>query len=485
MTTDTTAPAPTHHLLIASEQLWPNLLGLAVLQQRDGGVASLHILHTGDRQRSEQPAKRIASVAKKIFPALVPALVPTGSTSQEVLATAHAVIARGGRPGRWTINCSGGTKTMFGGLVPLVRQPEIEAFYREVSGDWYKLAAVDVKGLQAITCEEWLEPKQARLKLPVAELATLQIEHPSGATWSQKPPPILDVEALVRSGIAGGWDWRSLQRQFSVLEQKLTGLAFEGFFSALVKLCGAGNVALQLKLEEAGVPRQEFDVIASTGRKIVLFDLKMTDDASDAVINQLSRLAEDRRSLGGLAGEAIAVRPTWQKDETVMHMARAHQIRLWSQEDMPDLISSLVQVLELSPPGLESPAYRVENLLKHAAAEGKRLFSSARIPRTPITQSSIEDRVGWVTLARYFAECSRSGCRLVVLDTGDRFLIRGSRDHMGSTGTNTLNYILSHLAKVEFYRAASTSGNFTALLLPLPGKIHELRELLTSLLPSP
>ena len=141
----------TRHILIASEQIWPNLLGLAWLVGRDGGVSSLDILHTSDERRSAEPARRIAAIAALMQPGLSVTLHRTETLTQAVLHAIHAIIeSGGGNSSRWSLNVTGGTKTMFAGALPFVRLSYVEAFYREVSGQWFQLEPHDLSGIHPV-----------------------------------------------------------------------------------------------------------------------------------------------------------------------------------------------------------------------------------------------------------------------------------------------------------------------------------------------
>ncbi len=464
-----------HHLVIASEQLWPNLLGLAAVKARDGGVASLHILHSSDEKRSIIPARGIAKIARQMFPGLVPALHLTGSTSQEVLGTAYNLVEDQPAPS-WSINCSGGTKTMFAGLVPLVRRPQVEAFYREVSGAWFRLAPMEAGDLQVIACEEWEAPRSASLDVAVADLVTVQSEQPASARWSHRTPVTMDVLEMVRQGIENGWNWRELQNRFPQLSQKGSGLAFEDFFGGMLLSVGLENVAIQLELIDGGQVRQEFDLIVSTGRKLVVFDLKLTDGDDDAKIDQISRLAEDRRSLGGLGGDAVAVRPTWLPNPAVEALAEAHRIQLWTSAHMGDLVQRIAKTVELSAPDSDSIAGKVHELFRNAVAEGKRLFSYPVLPKTPQSDTGIEERVGWVSLQSYLTECTNAGFALKVVEMSGRFIVHGSKTACNCVDAKALQNQLRGCGHVAYFKSIKSSGNFLAMLAPVGEDPSRLKE---------
>ena len=273
---------------------------------------------------------------------------------------------------------------MFAGLTPYIRRDNVEAFYREVSTDWYFLRGVQKSGAQAITCEEWREARAASVDIRVQDLAELQMEIPVGAEWRSTTPPELDLEAIAQRGIATDWDWRKLQKEFPKLEQRLTGLAFEDFFSALVRASGATNIVKGLKLWQGGMPRHEFDVIVSTGQKIVVFDLKLRREEDDPVIDQFSRLGEDRSCLGGLGADAIAVRSSWEDKPVNAALAKAHQLTLWTQKDMSQLVEKIGQVLQVIAGSPEEAAAKVAS--QAALTNANQTKSAAKEPTPEKTQ---------------------------------------------------------------------------------------------------
>ncbi|SRR5260221_1307033 len=365
---------------------------------------------------------------------------------------------------------------MFAGLVPYARRDEVEAFYREVSTDWYFLRPRDVSGVQTFTCEHWPDANNACVDIPVNELAQVQMEIPEKAEWRCKPPPTLPLEQLAARGIATGWNWRTLQTEFPSLHQQGAGLAFEDFLSALVKAAGATNTVKSLELWEGGKPRHEFDVIVSNGQKIVIFDLKLTSEVDDPIIDQFSRLAEDRRSLGGLGADAIAVRPTWSENPIATALANAHHVALWTQNEMGNLVERITDVLRLPRLSPNNPAFGVSKQLRQAASEQKRLFSSSFSARNPMSDSPVEVSIGWLSLDKYFLECFTLAKRMVVLDMNGRFVIRGLCPESGWRTQADLASFLGDLGKVELFKVALSGGSFFAVVVPLSGNVASVRE---------
>ncbi|MBE2205586.1 MAG: hypothetical protein IAE94_14735 [Chthoniobacterales bacterium] len=456
-----------HHIMLASEQLWPNLLGMAALKERDGGVASLHILHTGDPVRSGKPAKQLARLAAKILPGVPCRMHLTGVTSQEVLDVLHRLMRGHAETLQWAINATGGTKTMFAGLLPWIRRENVEAFYREVTGSWFHLSPLEREGLQGVFCDEWDGPKRARVSLPVWELATVQSDHPESAKWDRSEPPgttPAEMTALTGAGRACGWNWSTLQKSYPMLGKERGGFAFEHYFAALVKLCGAHSVAMNLKMKHDGRICQELDVIVSTGTKLVLFDLKLSEVEGDAVIDQISRLGEDKRSLGGLNAAAVAVRPSWRNNATTTAIARSHGVEVWSQEKMGDLVPHILRLLEERPDKIEclglSPLHHV---LQSAKAAEEPLFTHSR--HLPKTREGLEMRLGWLNFGPYWTECLNEGKCAVVIVLGGQYDVRVLKSTPGWQDEQTLKRTLPNGSKIKFFERSKSPGTTATAIL--------------------
>ena len=61
------ARQPTAMVVLASEQLWPNLHGLV---HWHGGLRHLCIYHTDDRTRSVEPARRLEGLCARLYPGI-------------------------------------------------------------------------------------------------------------------------------------------------------------------------------------------------------------------------------------------------------------------------------------------------------------------------------------------------------------------------------------------------------------------------------
>ena len=136
----TASLTPAAMVVLASEQLWPNIHGLVHWQEHASGLNDLCIYYTDDQQRSAQPARRLMTFCRELYPK-VRICVPA-----KALGITPADVQRQIRkwqeelPGRrWVINATGGLKLMFAGALECLELPDTEVVYRELSGDWYHI----------------------------------------------------------------------------------------------------------------------------------------------------------------------------------------------------------------------------------------------------------------------------------------------------------------------------------------------------------
>src|SRR5262249_464568 len=138
---------PTAMVVLASEQLWPNIHGLAYWS---ASLRHLFICSTKDR-KSAEPAERLESLCREAWPGVQVHRLPEGigMQPQEVHAQVlHWRAEHGGE--RWLLNASGGTKLMHDGLLPMVGQEDTEAVYRELTGVWYRFRRGPILETEAI-----------------------------------------------------------------------------------------------------------------------------------------------------------------------------------------------------------------------------------------------------------------------------------------------------------------------------------------------
>lgn len=133
-----------HLLLLASEQIQPNLMVALSLWQTDR-LASVAVLHTSDPARSAEPARQIRNLVHAIcLPRSGCPQVPAEThlvdfKPQDVVEKILALLAE--RPnGRWVLNATGGLKSMSAGLPMLAGHASVaHVIYREIGvGQWFR-----------------------------------------------------------------------------------------------------------------------------------------------------------------------------------------------------------------------------------------------------------------------------------------------------------------------------------------------------------
>jgi hypothetical protein len=474
-----------HHIIVASEQLWPNLLGLALLKKRDGGLASLHIIHTSDDRRSRKPAQSLQQLASQMGLGLADGVTlwQTGGQAQEVFSTLQKILS--GLPSDEkprTMNATGGTKQIFAGLVPWVAS--VETFYLEVSGDWFHLKHGTADGSAWVISEPWPEVKDTRVDLPVPLLAKTQVESTHDTTWEETALPTpreLDPAEVIHQGCGNGWDWTALGAHFPALMNKSHGVQFEVLFGALLTACGARQGVLQLKYSTGGTPRQEYDAVVSTGTRLIVFDLKLMPAGEPAKIDQLTRLAQDKRTLGGLGATAVAVRPTWEHDQSLADLCRdVLQVQLWTQKDMPQLISLLLK--QLQQPALDEnhTLWAAHQTLLNAGDTQQRLFSKPRALQAHPTVR--EERRGWLNLDAYRSDANQPA---VTAEFPGYLMVHLAVNQLGWTTVDDIRRALPSGIKCWYYVHFAKAGRSAVLFLAADQEnMVKIKEWITNLKPT-
>jgi hypothetical protein len=120
-------------------------------------------------------------------------------------------------------------------------------------------------------------------------------------------------------------------------------------------------------------PLEELDLVVNSGGRILVFDLKLTNEEDTSVVDQMAKVAEARR-LGGIGAVGVMVRPTWNQDSERFHLlARQFGITLWTQREMGGILGNLSKILRIPLPEFFKGLH--EKLLS-AAKRNKSVFSS-------------------------------------------------------------------------------------------------------------
>jgi hypothetical protein len=295
-----------HHILVASRQLWPNITGLVLLKERGDIPDHIIILHTENTTESAGPAERLKDFTRKtLFSNTdISLILLKDSTPKTVKETVNSIITNAPSDARFTINATGGLKTIFAGLLPLVSLNNVEAFYREISGVWYRLLPPDEIG-GAINLEK-MDIHVSTDDLPVLDLVETQFDKVPGKQWRGDKLPDINAKRLkdlVSLGFKLFWKWEHLAKLFPELtnasKQIPKGHIFERFFGAMVNhfMSHPNQAVLNARwIGDDGSHSEELDLVVNSAGRIVIFDLKLSKGGS-AFIDQLAKVSDAVRRL--------------------------------------------------------------------------------------------------------------------------------------------------------------------------------------------
>jgi Holliday junction resolvase-like predicted endonuclease len=307
---------PTAMLVLASEQLWPNIHGLA---QWGHALRRLVVCHTSARQ-SAVPADRLAVLAPTVWPRtgtepLAVHLAPlAGMQPQEVFAAVLGWLQNHPTE-RWLLNASGGTKLMHDGLLPFVGRDGVEIVYRELSGEWFRFGPGFAPGTAAT--QRITVPADATDRIPVDKLVQAQWQAPNTRIEFGPPSQPLDVLRLTREGVAAHWNWREAFRRAGDPSAEQSGFLFERYIAAALLALGVTNLACNVRRRAlgAGVDQQEIDLVANHGGRLTILDCKLRTEEEEeeglveSITSQIRQAAHTRRELGGLGASLVLLRP--------------------------------------------------------------------------------------------------------------------------------------------------------------------------------
>jgi hypothetical protein len=131
-------------ILIASEQLWPNLHGLLHWSHEGDGLDGIHILHTDNEKASALPARRLHALLQQAkgtafrYRDLAPMRL-VGTQPQDVSAVVAELIASA-PDSQWVVVANGGLKTMTLGLLKAMGNPRVSVVYSEIGAGWQRVS---------------------------------------------------------------------------------------------------------------------------------------------------------------------------------------------------------------------------------------------------------------------------------------------------------------------------------------------------------
>ncbi|WP_157731582.1 hypothetical protein [Thermogutta terrifontis] len=378
---------PNAMVVLSSEQLWPNILGLVHWHKHEGGVKDLCIYYTNNPVRSKQPAERFAAFAKKVFPPIHVHLpeAPGGTLPQDVLGQILAwqkqLPAR-----RWIINATGGLKLMFYGAVQAKELPNTEVVYGELSGEWFRWR----KTAHGEQLESLSIDRAETDYIPVRYLVQAQSGVAFNRTWQCQKPEPLPVAQVVQDGIETGWDWPRMFARIGRPNEGQAGFLFEKFVAAVLLEMGIPQVDVNAKLGEGnGQSVQEIDVIANYRGRILIFDCKLRVESEEGrrvepLAVQIRQAAAIRRDIGGIGAMLLMIRPGRAFREQEKLLARELGVDILDSAATLNFFRELARFCGL-PGELPASLQKAQDLLDGAKSQGyqEALAKSSFLGATP------------------------------------------------------------------------------------------------------
>lgn len=368
----TNEPERFHLLLLASEQIQPNLM-VALSLWQTGRLASLAILHTDDRTRSAEPARQIQKLVRAIcLPP--PGCPPVRAETYRVDFRPQSVVERilgllAETPGgRWVLNATGGLKSMSAGLPMLAGHASVaHVIYREIGvGQWFRFHLQPLPGLPPMPSLESVSACGADLdalqrgttldSVPLLHLIEAQFSSgEQGLRFSTRSaalecPCTLDSQQWASSAASHNWDWRYYLREKKVPDAPArSGPAFEWFVAVGLRALGVRQIVHSLEHSAANT-LQEVDLVALHGDRLVFLDLKLpvSDDSRTVPPgDQIRTAAETARMMGGLGATPVLIRPSWDGPTfaNLELLAIQHRVTVLGRQDCIKMFSTLADLL--------------------------------------------------------------------------------------------------------------------------------------------
>jgi len=330
----TDEPERFHLLLLASEQIQPNLM-VALSLWQTGRLASVAVLHTADRTRSAEPARQIQNLVRAIClppPGCPPVRADTHLVDfrpQSVVEKILALLTE--TPGeRWVLNATGGLKSMSVGLPMLAGHASVaHVIYREIGvGQWFRFHLQSLPGLPPMPSLESIAAAGADLdalqrgttldSIPLLRLIEAQFpSQEQGSRFSTRSAALelacgLDPQQWARAAARHRWNWQHyLQAQAVPDAPARSGPAFEWFIAACLHALGVREIVHSLEHSAANT-LQEVDLVALHGDRLVFLDLKLSGSDDSGTVppgDQIRTAAETARMMGGLGATPVLNRP--------------------------------------------------------------------------------------------------------------------------------------------------------------------------------
>jgi|GEM_PF-897505 len=391
---------PQAMIVLASEQVWPNIEGIVYWHERAGGLTDLFIYYTDDQQKSAEPARRLKIFVERLYPRIVKhPQIRIHLPDRPGPALPHEVF---GRIHQWVnslpdhhfiVNITGGTKLMTAGALAAMHLPRTTVVYRELSGHWFRIGLAS----EGQTTESFDLPSDICDHIPVELLVGAQY-CPQGMSWESSPVPRIPVDEMVGLGLRYDWNWNQVFRQCRLPCNEQAGKLFEQFVAGCVQALGIGEVRTNLVLKnDAGLAAQEVDIAASYHGRLYLVDCKLTSAeeggaeeyggvSRSSTTFQILQAESTRRCLGGLGAKMLLIRPSRDFSEIHRRLLSTLGLEAIGALDTPDFFRKLAKFFGVCPSSLPQPLAKAQEILDRAKfGEGILEFFIRRGSGRPLT----------------------------------------------------------------------------------------------------
>jgi hypothetical protein len=368
---------PQAMVVLASEQVWPNIEGIVYWHERAGGLTDLFIYYTEDEQKSAGPARRLKVFVESLYPRIVkhPA-IRIHLPDRPGPGLPHEVF---GRINQWVntlpnhhfiVNITGGTKLMTAGALAAMHLPRTTVVYRELSGRWFRIGLAS----EGQTTESFDLPPDICDHVPLELLVQAQY-CPAGMIWESSPVPRIPVDEMVELGLCYDWNWNQVFRQCRLPCNEQAGRLFEQFVAGCVQALGIREVRTHLVLKyDAGLAAQEVDIAATYHSRLFLIDCKLTSAeeggaekyggvSRSSTTFQILQAESTRRCLGGLGAKMLLLRPARDFGEIHRRLLSTFGLEGIGALDTQHFFRKLAKFFGLSPSSLPQPLAKAQELL--------------------------------------------------------------------------------------------------------------------------
>ncbi|MCS6771819.1 MAG: MYG1 family protein [Kiritimatiellae bacterium] len=334
---------PHHRLIVvASEQIWPNLYSIEWLVGEPAGLASLEILHTADAHRSIQPARRLQRLVERNHSGTVVHMHPIDMQPARLYEKMASIVA-GDPKARWVVNLTGGNKLIAIGLSQAVGKVPAQFIYREIDGAWYEFRREN--GL--LTGFPIAIPEDRVNSLPLDELLSLHFSTQHDVRWEGRDPRCLPLEQLFRAAYSNEWDWRDAFQTCGLGDAgAAAGALFEEVIAALASAFQPASIWLNAKAITAeGRVETELDVVTHDSGIIVYLDCKLAlQEDKAALIQQIRDAGSALRALGGSNARGVLIRPNCTFDDIQRSYAASLNLAVIDRSRFTSIVEELARI---------------------------------------------------------------------------------------------------------------------------------------------